>query len=502
MIRPRIAVAMALGLAVVSAAQAKVRCPERVELDACIGVAAEATVRFCFDSDHACIGTGVVVDVRPLASPFAITGLRVQGLLGTRAVTGDDFPLVLLSTESLLIDVSATLAGAGEQRHDLELVLANRVDEGGDDDDKEEGDVCDVELRARAPGCLPAGAADECATELCEDGACVATPPAGACDDGDSCTRDDVCTATGCAGTPIGCDDGIACTAEVCAPEGCRHEPSDALCDSGTCTIGACRPNDPAADARGCVQSPVQEGEACTGDGVPCTEDICTAGTCLHVPVDTRCAGAASCGGATCEPAATGADAAGCVDGPAGSEGGMCAEDGDPCSDDRCRDGACRHQPIQQHQTCAPVENAFRRALALLALTRSLAVSTEAVGRAQPTVERSERLTAPLLRLDAELSGAVDALSGRTTVPVVLSPLTGVPETPAQARARAALLLAGRMPLEARSFIQALAASGKQGLARDQLHALMGQGRALRRGVKRLKVELKRLRRSTVQFAK
>jgi hypothetical protein len=201
-------------------------------------------------------------------------------------------------------------------------------------------------------------------------------------------------------------------------------------------------------------------------------------------------------------PATDRSDASGCVSGPAGVEGGTCAEDGDPCSDDRCRAGACQHQLVDQHLTCAPVENAFRRALALLALTRSVAASTDAVGRAQPTITRSERLTAPLLRLDGELAAAVDALSGRTTIPVVVSPLTGLPETPAQARARAALLLAGRMPLETRSFLEALVATRRQGVARDQLHALMDDGRALRHGVKRLKLELKRLRRSTVQFAK
>jgi hypothetical protein len=277
---------------------------------------------------------------------------------------------------------------------------------------------------------------------------------------------------------------------------------TDALCDSGECSVATCRPDDPAADARGCLQTVVGEGDACTDDGVPCTDDVCTSGTCLHVPVDTRCPGAASCGGAACAPGAATRDASGCVSGPASVEGGVCAEDGDPCSDDRCRAGACQHQVVDQHLTCAPVENAFRRALALLALTRSLAVSTEAVGRAQLAVGRADRLTAPLQRLDGELAGAVDALSGRTILPVVVSPLTGIPETPAQARARAALLLAGRMPLEARSFIEALAATRKQGVARDQLHTLMDEGRALRRGVKRLKIELKRLRRSTVQFAR
>ena len=426
--------------------------------------------------------------------------MRVQGALGARGVGTTDFPLMLLPGESLLIDVSATVATSGEQRSTLVLVLANTLEPaaaGG----KVEGEVCDVELRTRAPACLPVSQTDQCATETCVDGACVVRPPPP-CDDGDACTFDDACTTGGCAGTPIDCDDRLACTQDLCSPGGCLHVPTDALCDGGECTIAACQPDNPAADARGCIQSTVGEGDACTDDGVPCTDDVCTTGACLHVPLDTRCPGAASCGGAVCTPGLPTSDAAGCVSGPAGSEGGVCAEDGDPCSDDRCRAGTCQHQAVEEQLTCAPVENAFRRALALLALTRSLAVSTEAVGRTQPAVGRSERLTAPLRRLDEELGGAVDALAGRTIIPAAVSPLGGIPETPAQARARAALLLAGRMPLEARSFMQALLATRKQGVAREQLHALMDQGRALRRGVKRLKVELKRLRRSTFHFVK
>jgi hypothetical protein len=501
MIGPRIAVAMALGLALASAPEAKVRCPDEVDLRTCIGVAAGATVRFCFQPENACAGTGVVRSFEAPASPFAIARMRVQGALGTRDVGGEDFPLVLLPGESLLIDLSVTVATSGEERSSLELVLANTID-ASDKGGKVEGEICDVDLRARAPECLPADGADQCAGKVCVDGECRDRPQQTTCDDGDACTVDDACTDQGCAGTPLDCDDGIACTQDLCSPGGCEHVPTDALCDSGECTVAACRPADPAADGRGCIQTVVGEGDACTDDGVPCTDDVCTSGTCLHVPVDTRCPGAAACGGAACTPGATTSDAAGCVSGPAGTEGGVCAEDGDPCSDDRCRAGACQHQVVDQHVTCAPVENAFRRALALLALTRSLAVSTEAVGRTQPASVRGERLTAPLQRLDAELGGAVDALAGRTIIPAAARPLAGIPETPAQARARAALLLAGRMPLDARSFMEALAATRKQGVAREQLHALMDQGRALRRGVKRLKVELKRLRRTTVQFVK
>jgi hypothetical protein len=498
----RIALAMALGLTVASAAESKVRCPDRVELAACIGIPAGGTIRFCFRPEAACVGTGVVRSVGEPGAPFEITGMRVQGALGTRTIGSASFPLVLAPGESLLIDVSGTPPRSGEQKSSVELVLANRLDE-GDPGGKVEGDACDVDLRMRAPACLPAGQAEQCAAETCVDGTCRPAPKAAICDDGDACTHDDRCTDQGCAGTPTDCDDGIACTDDACTGDGgCTHAPTDARCDSGDCSVAACLPDDAAADARGCVESTVGEGEACTDDGVACTEDVCTGGTCLHVPLDTRCPGAASCGSMACAPGTPGGDGAGCVVGPAAIEGGVCAEDGDPCSDDRCRAGTCEHQAVEQHLTCAPVENAFRRSLALLALTRTLEASTEAVSRTQPAVGRSERLTSPLVRLDEALAGAVDALSGRTVVPVTPSPLTGIPETPAQARARAALLLAGRMPLDAESYLVALSASRRQGLERAQVRALMDDGRALRRGVKRLKLELKRLRRSSVHFAR
>jgi hypothetical protein len=497
---PRIALASALGLALASASQAKVKCPERVDLRACIGIAAAATVEFCFEPDLACSGTGYVREVRPPAAPFTITGMRVQGALGTRSITTSDLPLLLLPAERLLIDVSTTVNRSGEQEKTLELVLANRLD-GDSTPAKEEGDVCKVDLRVRAPSCLPADQAEQCAEEVCAEGRCVAGAGQGSCDDGDACTTGDACSEGECSGTRVDCDDGIACTQDVCTSSGCAHQPSDALCDSGQCSVASCRPGDAAADGRGCVAVEVGEGDACTDDGVACTDDRCTAGSCLHFPVDSRCPGTAACSQAACVPGDDAADAAGCVSGPAGTEGGVCAEDGDPCSDDRCRGGTCEHQLISQHLTCEPVENAFRRALALLALTRSLAGSMVTAGATQLTT--AERLTAPLTRLDQELDATLDTLSGRTTIPILVSRSTGLPETPAQARARAALLLVGRMPLEARTFLEALSLAPRdQGVDKDELRALTDQGRVLRRGVKRLKTELKRLRRSTLQFVK
>src|SRR5918912_4641305 len=62
-----------------------------------------------------------------------------------------------------------------------------------------------------------------------------------ACDDGNPCTFNDQCTATGCVGTPYTCDDGNACTAEACDGNGgCIFRPlTGNSCDDGNaCTFG------------------------------------------------------------------------------------------------------------------------------------------------------------------------------------------------------------------------------------------------------------------------
>ena len=164
MIGPRFVAALALGLAVTSVPEAKVRCPEEVRLRTCIGVAADDTVRFCFASDLGCTGTGVVLSLDPPSEPFSVTRLRVQGALGTRTIGPAAFPLTLLPGESLLVDVSATLTQASDVERTLELTLANTLPDGGDDDPmgKNEGDVCDVKLRVLGYEHVGTGIEDAC----------------------------------------------------------------------------------------------------------------------------------------------------------------------------------------------------------------------------------------------------------------------------------------------------------------------------------------------------
>lgn len=62
------------------------------------------------------------------------------------------------------------------------------------------------------------------------------------CDDGSFCNGMETCDAGTCiAGTPVSCDDAIACTTDTCneGADSCDHTPVDAICDNGLFCDGA-----------------------------------------------------------------------------------------------------------------------------------------------------------------------------------------------------------------------------------------------------------------------
>lgn len=114
-----------------------------------------------------------------------------------------------------------------------------------------------------------------------------------------------------------GCDDGVACTTDVCEGGECRHTPSDAACGEGFC--------DP---ARGCVlegcsgDAMCDDGDACNGaercdemsgrcvagdalvcdDGVDCTLDRCVDGGCVFEQNNAACEDDVECTTGICTP--------------------------------------------------------------------------------------------------------------------------------------------------------------------------------------------------------
>ncbi len=213
-------------------------------------------------------------------------------------------------------------------------------------------------------------AACPAATEPCHRAACTAEggcgveiDPDAACDDEDPCTLGDACSAEGlCGGTPLDCDDGVACTSDACNPasEDCVNIPSgdcscfkleDPICvDGDPCTLDLCD-----LETFTCALGPLL-GASCD-DGDPCTDlDICLAGgLCAGSP--KSCSAGNPCLEGSCDPAAGGCvetpgegacddgapctASAGCVDG--GCEGGSCAcDDGQACTfEDACTASGC-----------------------------------------------------------------------------------------------------------------------------------------------------------------
>ncbi|MCG8375132.1 MAG: hypothetical protein MI702_01460, partial [Chlorobiales bacterium] len=133
----------------------------------------------------------------------------------------------------------------------------------------------------------------ECTDDVCINGFCEHIPRYGElCDDGDPCTRWDICTGEECVGYwPIDCDDGNPCTDDYCVGGECFHDPnSGPLCgdDGNACTVDQCQggecihfphdcgdPDDPCLESHycdalvGCVTASVCD------DSDPCTADHC-----------------------------------------------------------------------------------------------------------------------------------------------------------------------------------------------------------------------------------
>ena len=125
---------------------------------------------------------------------------------------------------------------------------------------------------------------DPCTEDACDSyEGCIHTFVLDApCSDYDECTAGDRCVPGGCEGTPMSCDDGDACTAEVCIPHrGCRYElRSGASCDDGD----ACTEND-RCRSFGCRGDDI----ACN-DQDPCTDDSCDPVTgCTYAPNTLPC---------------------------------------------------------------------------------------------------------------------------------------------------------------------------------------------------------------------
>jgi len=310
------------------------------------------------------------------------------------------------------------------------------------------------------------------------------------CDDGNPCTVDS-CRGLGvCVFEPVQCNDGSACTVDYCDETGtCRFAPGG--CDDGNpCTTDVC-------NAATCENTALADGDPCPDDGFACTDDACTAGGCLHVPIDSRCLPPGECASAACAPGASDADAAGCLPGTPLPEGAECAEDGEPCTDDVCRADSCVHASVPDALTCEPVTKAFRLTLVLASQARAIAANVARLAPDGQAVAAHAR--ARLAQIELALRDTARTLAGKTALPAARR-AEGFERTTGQLRAIAASSTLAGVPglvREAIFVLRRLAPSSDPPL----LATTIERGLALRRGVRRVKLELKRLRRVQQTFA-
>jgi len=257
-------------------------------------------------------------------------------------------------------------------------------------------DLCDDPILGcyHRNNALPCEDGSPCtANDRCQDGTCR-PGEAVSCDDGNYCTSDSCDPVQGCvhsfnalpcaearcdggvfyparsceAGrcpepTRVFCTDAVACTRDLCTPEGCRNEPDDSLCpeDGDPCTQARCHPirgcesvsvEGPCNDGNPCtVGDACQSGGSCAGlpyhcdDGLDCTRESCDGlGGCQVLVVEGTCLIEGQCYGAgqgnplepcqVCNPVRDARDWS--------PRGPVPCDDGDDCTlEDRCQEGSC-----------------------------------------------------------------------------------------------------------------------------------------------------------------
>ena len=145
-----------------------------------------------------------------------------------------------------------------------------------------------------------------CTNDSCNEAMemCVNAANTNACDDGNACTVNDVCTGGTCIGevnpscttcdTAAECDDGIACTADLCVPPGfCENTPNNSLCvDDGLFCTGQeiCNPSkgDPVT---GCLSTGTPCPDCTEVDGCPCVAPVAVAAGGRYIAIDPQSVG-------------------------------------------------------------------------------------------------------------------------------------------------------------------------------------------------------------------
>ena len=213
-------------------------------------------------------------------------------------------------------------------------------------------------------------AKDQChSVGVCDPSAGVCSNPNKAdgttCNDGNACTKSDVCTAGVCGGTAYTCNDGLACTADSCNGDGtCTFSVTAGNClVGGACYAGGA--GNPTNQCQQCTPTTSQTGWSAKTNGTACndgnactTNDTCAGGACVGGPAP-NCNDGNVCTNDSCNPASGCVhtnNTASCNDGNACTTNDTCAggscvggpapncNDGNVCTDDSCNPASgCVH---------------------------------------------------------------------------------------------------------------------------------------------------------------
>lgn len=196
----------------------------------------------------------------------------------------------------IVADLGASDAGARDMSRPDD---AGNVDLGDASDDAgidlgviaHDGGGADLGMDLGPPiRCVTAAECDDgvaCTTDICSGGTCARVMDDRLCDDGSVCTIES-CSATGCLVASIACDDGDPCTVSSCrATTGCTHVALS--CGPGTpCLPSSCNPLTGLCEAVPAVGTPCFRPESGQNCGGVCTSAAVCEGT-------YRCSGNCEC---------------------------------------------------------------------------------------------------------------------------------------------------------------------------------------------------------------
>lgn len=245
----------------------------------------------------------------------------------------------------IAVDASSSFASGP---FTLSVVAACQPEEAGracdDGNECTRDDVCDGEVCAgQSADCdddAECGDGDECnGIEVCTQGVCQPGPEPD-CDDGNECTEDSCPGPAGCLNDPVedgtDCDDGDVCNGiETCQSGICTGGAAPDCDDGESCTVDSCD------ELEGCQHDELDDGELCGDDDVcngieTCLGGICQTGEAIICSDGDPCNGLERC------------DDGECFAGPPPS-----CDDDNPCTDDSCVElEGCRHEPVEDGTSC------------------------------------------------------------------------------------------------------------------------------------------------------